>query len=152
MLDDPGALDAALTSWAQRRERECFEIYQWTDRLARGEAMTPLEVELYRRAEHDPELAGRFLEVFSRQRAPSELVTPARAAALAFSALARGEHRLRDVLAALRDEVVTSVTDRRERGRATPSRRTRRLRPGWTTTLPSRAQDVAPRQSSTSPT
>ncbi|CAA9517422.1 MAG: hypothetical protein AVDCRST_MAG85-2701, partial [uncultured Solirubrobacteraceae bacterium] len=49
VLDDPHALDAALLEWERTRERECLETYQWTNALGRGEPMTPLEDELYRR-------------------------------------------------------------------------------------------------------
>ncbi|MBX4384470.1 oxidoreductase, partial [Mycobacterium tuberculosis] len=36
MLDDTHALDAAVTAWERERVAECLEIFQWTNRLARG--------------------------------------------------------------------------------------------------------------------
>jgi len=114
------ALDAAVADWERRRERECIEVYQWTDRLARGDAMTPLEVELYRRASRDPRLAGEFLDVFSRTRRPTAFLSPVRAATLVAGALARGERDRRSVLAAVREELRTALADVRER-RAVPS-------------------------------
>ncbi|GGN82524.1 NAD(P)/FAD-dependent oxidoreductase [Nocardia rhizosphaerihabitans] len=87
VLDDPRALDAALTEWERRRITECREIFHWTNRLARGEAMRPLEIELYRTAVDDPELAEITTGIFSRTRRPAELYTPARALRLAGSAL-----------------------------------------------------------------
>lgn len=87
VLDDPRALDAALTEWERRRITECREIFHWTNRLARGEAMRPLEIELYRTAVDDPELAEITTGIFSRTRRPAELYTPARALRLAGRAL-----------------------------------------------------------------
>ncbi|MFD6391080.1 NAD(P)/FAD-dependent oxidoreductase [Nocardia sp. NPDC060259] len=87
VLDDPRALDAALTEWERRRITECREIFHWTNRLARGEAMRPLEIELYRTAVDDPELAAITTGIFSRTRRPAELYTPARALRLAVRAL-----------------------------------------------------------------
>ncbi|MFE7717722.1 NAD(P)/FAD-dependent oxidoreductase [Nocardia rhizosphaerihabitans] len=87
VLDDPRALDAALTEWERRRITECREIFHWTNRLARGEAMRPLEIELYRTAVDDPELAEITTGIFSRTRRAAELYTPARALRLAGRAL-----------------------------------------------------------------
>ncbi|MDO3646309.1 NAD(P)/FAD-dependent oxidoreductase [Nocardia mangyaensis] len=87
VLDDPPALDQALAAWERRRIIECREIFHWTNRLARGEPMRPMEIELYRRAATDPELAEITTGIFSRTRRPAELSTPVRAAGLALSAL-----------------------------------------------------------------
>ena len=116
VLDDPAGLDAALFSWGRGRERECLEIYQWTDRLARAEPMTPLEVELYRRAARDERLAQEFLEVFCRARPPSRLLTARRFAALSAGALARGHGgSRRAVVRAMRAEASIALADWRER-------------------------------------
>lgn len=100
VLDDPAQLDHTLAAWEQRRVRECREIYHWTNRLARGTAMSPLEVELYRAATTDSELAAVTTGIFSRTRRPAELYTPARMARLTAGALWR--HR-RDPAPVLRD-------------------------------------------------
>jgi flavin-dependent dehydrogenase len=71
-LDSAAALDKATRVWEKRRERECHETYHWTNRLARAEAMTPLEIEAYRYMADNPDVAGRLLDVFSRQMTPSE--------------------------------------------------------------------------------
>ncbi len=89
VLDDPVRLDHTVAVWEQRRLRECREIYHWTNRLARGTAMSPLEVELYRAATTDPELAAVTTGIFSRTRRPAELYTPARMARLTAGALWR---------------------------------------------------------------
>lgn len=115
VVHDERALDAAVTAWAHRRERECIEVYQWTDRLARGDAMTPLEVELYRRAARDPSLAGAMLDVFSRMRRPTRLLSPVQSASVLAGALARSRGGRRRVLAAAGEELRTALADRRER-------------------------------------
>ncbi|WP_280460321.1 NAD(P)/FAD-dependent oxidoreductase [Nocardia carnea] len=89
VLDDPVRLDHTVAAWEQRRVRECREIYHWTNRLARGTAMSPLEVELYRAATTDPDLAAVTTGIFSRTRRPAELYTPARMARLTAGALWR---------------------------------------------------------------
>ncbi|MFC4372904.1 NAD(P)/FAD-dependent oxidoreductase [Nocardia halotolerans] len=100
VLDDPRALDAALARWERRRITECREIFHWTNRLALGEAMRPLEIELYRSAAADPELAAITAGIFSRTHRPAELYTPARALHLAVRAL-----RHQDTSAVLTDLV-----------------------------------------------
>ncbi|WP_278262403.1 NAD(P)/FAD-dependent oxidoreductase [Nocardia sp. AG03] len=112
VLDDPAALDAALRAWDRRRVRECREIFHWTNRLARGEAMRPLEIELYRRAAVDPELAEITTGIFSRTRRPAELASPARAARLAWGALRHQRDHLPAVLADLGREVRGALHER----------------------------------------
>jgi flavin-dependent dehydrogenase len=89
VLDDERALDGALRAWERRRERECLETYQWTNRLGRAEAMTPLEVEMYRSMAGDPDLTRSLLDVFTRLRTPSQVAGPRRGLALTARALAR---------------------------------------------------------------
>jgi flavin-dependent dehydrogenase len=110
VLDDPRALDAALARWERERDRDCLEVYQWTNQLARGEPMSAIEVELYRRAQGDPELARQVLDVFSRTTRPSEVFTARRVLGLAGRALAR-----RGSIAGARRDVATAVADWRER-------------------------------------
>ena len=57
VLHDPPALDAALVRWERERDRACL-TYQWTNLLARGDAVTAFEAELYRRMARRPG-AGR---------------------------------------------------------------------------------------------
>jgi hypothetical protein len=119
VVHDAAALDAVVVAWERGRERDCLEVYQWTDRLARGEAMTPLEVELYRQAARDPRLVGAWLDVFSRGRRPMGFLTPARAARIVSGALVRGAGDRRGVLAAVRDEAQIALADLRERRAST---------------------------------
>ena len=99
-LDDPRGLDRALTRWERQRERDCLETYAWTNGLARAEPMTALEVELYRAAARDPELARGVLDVFSRARRPARALGVRRGLALTARALRRPGRDPRAVLRA----------------------------------------------------
>jgi 2-polyprenyl-6-methoxyphenol hydroxylase-like FAD-dependent oxidoreductase len=107
-------LDAALLAWERQRESDCMEVYQWTNGLARGESMTPLETELFRSARHRAALTTRMLDVYARSRRPGEVATPLRGVGLAATALTRARGH-RTVLAALAQDVRTMITDTLER-------------------------------------
>ncbi|WP_159928749.1 MULTISPECIES: NAD(P)/FAD-dependent oxidoreductase [Nocardia] len=134
-LDDTEHLDTALAAWERLRDRECLGIYQWTNRLARGTAMRPLEMELYRRAAADPALADAVTEIFSRTAHPEDIFTPARAAAFAAGALRDSWRAPWPVVADLVNECRDTVSERREArafartapADAIPSRPPRRL-------------------------
>ncbi|MBF6467490.1 FAD-dependent monooxygenase [Nocardia beijingensis] len=113
-LDDPEHLDTASAAWERLRDRECLGVYQWTNRLARGTAMRPLEIELYRRAATDPTLADAVTEIFSRTVTPAEIFTPARAATVAAGALRASWRAPWPVLANLVGECRDAVFERRE--------------------------------------
>jgi flavin-dependent dehydrogenase len=115
VLDSPRELDAALHAWERLREAECLETYQWTNTLARAEAMTPLEVELYRAMARDEALTAELLDVFSRRRAASEVLSPGRGVKLTAKALL---HRRPGTLRALRRDAATALADQRELRRA----------------------------------
>lgn len=115
VLHDPGALDRAVEAWEHRLARECIEVYQWTDRLARGDAMTPQEVELYRQASRDPAVATGLLDVFSRINRPTRFLSPTRAASLTVRALGHAEGDRRAVLTIAHTELRLAVADARER-------------------------------------
>jgi 2-polyprenyl-6-methoxyphenol hydroxylase-like FAD-dependent oxidoreductase len=123
VLEDPRRLDAALARWERARDHDCLEIYQWTNVLAQGEPMSPLEIELYRMAQDDPALARQLLDVFSRSTRPSSLFTARRTLRLTARALARGGGGRMGTLARARRDVATAVADWRERRAAlTPAR------------------------------
>ncbi|EHR51283.1 flavin-dependent dehydrogenase [Saccharomonospora marina XMU15] len=107
-LHDPAELDRSLLRWERRRERECLEVYQWTNGLARAEVMSPLEVEFYRAAAADEKFARHALDVFARTRRPGEVFTLRRNLRLATAALRRVRGRtdtLRTIAAELRRDV-----------------------------------------------
>ncbi|MGX1807144.1 NAD(P)/FAD-dependent oxidoreductase [Nocardia sp. NPDC055321] len=116
VLADPAALDAALLGWERQRELECLPIYQWTNRLARGAAMTPLEVELYRAADADPGLAARVLEVMTRVRPPEQMLPLRVSAQLAARAVRR--HAPVPVAHTLVRELLDTATEHHQRLRA----------------------------------
>ncbi|WP_194818064.1 FAD-dependent monooxygenase [Nocardia sp. XZ_19_385] len=103
VLDDPAALDRTTLEWERARAGECLDMYQWTNRLARAEPMRPLEIELYRAAQHEAALALAATEIFSRTTTPKEILTPARVTALTARALLRGAPA--DVLVNLGQEI-----------------------------------------------
>jgi flavin-dependent dehydrogenase len=104
-LDDADELDAALTRWERQRNQECAEIYHWTNRLGRAENMNPIEAELYRLAQGDPELGGKFLDVFSRQAKPRELLPLRRMLQLTARALRSDGASVKGVLRTLASEL-----------------------------------------------
>ncbi len=89
VLEDPRRLDSVLARWERTRDRDCLEVYRWTNVLAKGKAMSALEMELYREAENDPDLARQMLDVFSRVARPSSVFSARRTLRLAARALAR---------------------------------------------------------------
>ncbi|MDX6650914.1 MAG: hypothetical protein QOJ97_2865 [Solirubrobacteraceae bacterium] len=115
VLDDPAALDRATGAWERRRERECLETYVWTNGLGRAAAMTALEVELYRAAADDPELANGVLDVFARTRRPSQALPLHRGAALTARALRRPGADPREILRAAAGELGAAVQLRGQR-------------------------------------
>ena len=112
VLDDPHRLDAGVARWQQQRDRDCLEVYQWTNIVARGEPMAALETELYRMAADDPEVARELLDVFSRSRRPSSVFTARRTLRLTARALAR---RRAGTIASARRDLTTAIADWRER-------------------------------------
>ncbi|MET7773713.1 NAD(P)/FAD-dependent oxidoreductase [Nocardia sp. NPDC005366] len=117
VLDEPAALDVALRDWERLRVRECKGLYQWTNRLARGEAMRPWEIELYRTAAEDPVLASATTDIFSRIREPVELFTPFEAVSLSMRALWRSRAHpvavVRDTAREVRDTAADWLESRR---------------------------------------
>ncbi|MGW6699076.1 NAD(P)/FAD-dependent oxidoreductase [Nocardia sp. NPDC055049] len=111
VLHDPRALDTALSEWERRRVVECREIFHWTNRLARGESLRPLEIELYRTAAEDPELAEITAGIFSRTHRPAELYTPSRALGLAVRASFHQWAHLPAVLSDVAREIRDSTSE-----------------------------------------
>ncbi|MYS85263.1 NAD(P)/FAD-dependent oxidoreductase [Embleya scabrispora] len=82
VLGNPERLDAATASWEHRRDHECRETYHWTNTLARSTAVTALEETLMRSMAARPEGSRPLLDVYSRIRRPSQLLTPTALATL----------------------------------------------------------------------
>ncbi|MGW1990511.1 NAD(P)/FAD-dependent oxidoreductase [Embleya sp. NPDC001921] len=119
VLGDPERLDAATASWERRRDHECRETYHWTNTLARSTAVTPLEETLLRSMATRPEGSRPLLDVYSRIRKPSELLTPGVLAGLLTRTLLRpGVDRaavLRTALSEAREQLGTRRDTRRQR-------------------------------------
>ncbi|WP_280232937.1 NAD(P)/FAD-dependent oxidoreductase [Nocardia cyriacigeorgica] len=111
LLEHPKALDIALAHWADARVRDCLPIYQWTNRLARAEAMHPLEIELYRTATSDRSLAAAVTGIFSRTTEPGAVFTPRRAVGLAAGAVRHTPTAAGAVLADVTRELRAAAAD-----------------------------------------
>ena len=139
-LDDPRRLDRALARWERTRDRECMEVYQWTNRLGRAEPMSAIEAELYRRADADPELGTHLLDILARTRTPGSVLTVPRKASLALAAARRGPPARRAVARELRQEVRDLSAETAERARL-------RLRRAFPRRSPRSESDSSPPQS-----
>jgi flavin-dependent dehydrogenase len=115
VVDDPARLDRAVRAWEVQRDRECFDMYQWSNLLGRADAVSPVEAEAYRALAEDPR---EILDVFSRTREPSEVFTPRRGALWTGRALRRGSGRRARVLRVALRDAGRQLAARRERGRA----------------------------------
>jgi flavin-dependent dehydrogenase len=111
VLESQGELDAALRSWEARRDRECLDMYQWSNLLGRPDPVSPLELEAYRALAADPR---EVLDVFSRVREPSQVFTLRRGAVWTARALRNGHDR-RAVLRVARRDAGRQVAAWRER-------------------------------------
>ncbi|OBI83448.1 NAD(P)/FAD-dependent oxidoreductase [Mycobacterium asiaticum] len=77
-LDEPRELDAALARWEQDRDDQCLPMYQWANQLGRDDAVSPIEDAAYRWFAGRPGGATELLDVFSRNRLPTEVFTVGR--------------------------------------------------------------------------
>ena len=115
-LDDPRALDRALAAW--ERSATASASRSTSGRTGRpGEAMNPIEVELYRPAEGDRALGTTMLDVFSRTARPAKLLTARRFARLMVRSLRRRDGRRREALRVCAREFRGLVSDAGERAR-----------------------------------
>jgi 2-polyprenyl-6-methoxyphenol hydroxylase-like FAD-dependent oxidoreductase len=115
VLDDPARLDRALRASERRREQACLETYQWTNIFARGEAMSPLELELYRHAERSPRLARELADVFSRVLRPGQVFTARRGLRYATLATIRRPGAATHIATTLWRDLATALRDQLER-------------------------------------
>ena len=95
----------------------CLETYQWTNLLARGDAVSAFEAELYRAMARRPELGRELLDIFSRSRRPGEVLTLRRSARFAFRAMMRPETDRAELLRLLGRELRIDVRHRLQRMR-----------------------------------
>lgn len=77
-LDEPQALDAALVTWELDRDEQCLPMYQWSNQLGRDDTVSPIEDAAYRWFASRPDGATQLLDVFSRNRLPTDVFTAGR--------------------------------------------------------------------------
>ncbi|GAA3709231.1 NAD(P)/FAD-dependent oxidoreductase [Gordonia hankookensis] len=114
---DPDALDRATAVWAAQRERECIEVYQWTNVLASGEPPSPLEYELYRQAQLRPGYAGVLSDIYNRVQPPTAMMSATAMVGAVTRALRRPGNSTRDVVGDLRSQQKRMVADWLEKRR-----------------------------------
>ncbi|NUU24406.1 MAG: oxidoreductase [Streptomycetaceae bacterium] len=118
VLGNPARLDAAVRAWERRREAECRETYHWTNRLARADAVNPLQEQMLRMLAKEPHGSRRLLDVYSRARLPSRLLTPAFLARCAAGAFGHRGTERRELLRTLAAEARTEAAVRSDLFRA----------------------------------
>ncbi|WP_436773139.1 NAD(P)/FAD-dependent oxidoreductase [Yinghuangia sp. YIM S09857] len=114
VLGNPGRLDAVVRAWERRLVAECRETYHWTNRFARADPVNPLQEQMLRMLATEPHGSRRLLDVYSRVRKPSRLMTPAFMAACALGALRRGDTDRRALLRTLVRELRTEAAVTRD--------------------------------------
>ncbi|WP_019876747.1 NAD(P)/FAD-dependent oxidoreductase [Sporichthya polymorpha] len=73
-LDDPRWLDRALFDWELARDRECVISYHFALRLSKTHSISPVELEIWKASEHDPERARRLGDAFGRTLSPEKFL------------------------------------------------------------------------------
>ncbi|MDS1112245.1 hypothetical protein RD149_00515 [Gordonia westfalica] len=112
---DPQAIDAATAEWAAQRERDCVEIYQWTNVLATGLPPSPLEYEIYHRAQDHPEYAQTLSDIYNRVQTPSSMLPLTALPGLIIGALRQPTTSTQDVVADVRSQLQRLRNERNER-------------------------------------
>jgi flavin-dependent dehydrogenase len=114
-LDDETRLAQALRVWEDERDRECLEVYQWSNVLGHGDDVSAIEFEAYRALAASPTGAREALDVFSRMRRPREVFTAGRVATWTVRALRRPGADRRAILRVLAREAGRELAAARER-------------------------------------
>ncbi|MYR07727.1 oxidoreductase [Gordonia sp. SID5947] len=114
---DRDALDRATATWAAQRERDCIEVYQWTNFLASGAPPSPLEYELYRQAQTQPDFAAVLSDIYNRVQPPAAMMPVTTLLGAVTHALRRPGVSVRDVGADLRSQQKRMVADWLEKRR-----------------------------------
>lgn len=116
-LEDPAALDRALAAWESDRDAQCLPMYQWSNLLGNGDAISPIERAAYRWFARRPDGAAELLAIFSRQRDPRRSFSPSRVLRWIAAAARDPEVDNRELAATVRRDL------RRELERIVESRR-----------------------------
>ncbi|ROZ98917.1 NAD(P)/FAD-dependent oxidoreductase [Gordonia sp. OPL2] len=114
---DPRAVDDATAAWAAGRERDCIDVYQWTNVLAAGSPPSPVEYELYRQAQQDPEYAAVLSDIYNRVQRPAKMMPITTIAGAVVRALRQPDIGIADVAGDLGFQQLRVVRDWQERRR-----------------------------------
>lgn len=126
---DPRAVDDATAAWAAGRERDCIDMFQWTNVLASGTEPSPLEYELYRQAQQDPHYAAVLSDIYNRVQPPASMTPITTLARSVSRALRRPDVGIADVADDLRVQQRRMLRDWRERRRLLRSAHTATSQP-----------------------
>ncbi|MEE3851862.1 NAD(P)/FAD-dependent oxidoreductase [Gordonia sp. LSe1-13] len=114
---DPAAVDRATAAWADQRERDCIDVYHWTNFLASGLPPSPLEYELYRQAREAPDYAAVLSDIYNRVQPPASMMPVKTVAGSVVRALRRPDVSLGDVAGDLRSQQKRMLADWMEKRR-----------------------------------
>ncbi|MGW0657501.1 NAD(P)/FAD-dependent oxidoreductase [Streptodolium elevatio] len=117
VLGNPERLDRVVRAWERRLVAECRETYHWTNRFARADAVNPLQEQMLRMLAREPHGSRRLLDVYSRVRKPSGLMTPGFVAACAIGAMRRRGTDRRALLRTIVGELRTEAAVKRDLSR-----------------------------------
>lgn len=131
LLDDSGALDAALRSVEERRDRECMATYHWGNRESRVFGVSPLHREVL--GAWDGADPPRLLHMFDRIKAPHHVLNPLVGGRFAIRAMLRRGVDRRAIVAEAVEELRIDAGIWREElfPRFRSTRRTSSERPDW---------------------
>ncbi|HEY9417499.1 MAG TPA: NAD(P)/FAD-dependent oxidoreductase [Pseudonocardia sp.] len=140
ILDDPGAVDAALRAWERRRDRDTRSTYHWGNRETVAVAPSLLVREVFRTFEGDD--SPDASDTFNRMRKIERIIGPGRMARAFATALVRAHGDRGQVLREATSEIPTELGIRWENLRDefryagwAPSER-----PGWSVGRPPAAR------------
>ncbi|MCW2852243.1 MAG: dependent oxidoreductase, partial [Nocardioides sp.] len=130
-LEDPAALDAALTAWEAARDKDTISTYHWGNRESRPGRTSPLVKEVLRTfvGSDEPDLS----DTFNRARPVEAIITPQRMLLGLGRVIRSGRDARRGLLRELRTELPMEWGSRRHRllDGFRSTRPTATERPGW---------------------
>ncbi|MDY6810235.1 MAG: NAD(P)/FAD-dependent oxidoreductase [Actinomycetota bacterium] len=114
---DPDVVDRVTADWAAQRERDCIDVYQWSNFLASGLPPSPLEYELYRRAQQRSDYAAVLSDIYNRVQPPAAMMPASTMVSAVVKALRRPDVSARAVAADVRFQQQRMVAGWREKRR-----------------------------------
>lgn len=131
-LDDPHALDLALSRWERNRDKDTLSTYHWANRESRAIPTSPLVLEVLRTFTGDgsPDLS----DTFNRARTIEQIISPTHLVKGLTRALRAPGADRRAILRNVLEELPHEITARRNRllDGFRSTRKTSTERPEWT--------------------